>query len=94
MSEKLPFRPLFARVLLERPKVEKVGSIIIPESIQSRHAPAKGTILAVGDTCDESVKALVNREVLFAKFAGDWIKIGEKEYFICMDEDILGETYE
>lgn len=94
MSEDLPFRPLFGRVLLERPKLEKVGSILIPSSATTAHTPTKGTILACGETCDESVKELVGKKVLFAKYAGDWIKAGEREFFLCQDEDILGEVYE
>jgi chaperonin GroES len=83
------FTPLFARVLLERETL-KVGKIIIPESAEKRNAPTKGRVVACGPTCDESVKVLVGRTVLFGKFAGDWIKDGDKEIFIVQDEDILG----
>lgn len=94
MVEKLPFRPLFARVLLERAKVEKFGSIILPESAQARYVPTKGVVLDCGETCHNSVTELIGKQVFFAKYAGDWLKVGDREFFLCQDEDILGEVYE
>ena len=86
----IPFQPLFARVLLEREDKEKIGSIIIPESAKSRYSPAEGRIVAVGHTVDESIKELIGKVVMFAKFAGDWLEIDGRKYFICQDEDVLG----
>lgn len=89
-SSGLPFTPLFARVLLEREEKDKIGAIILPETAKSRYAPAEGKIVAVGDTVAENIKELVGKTVTFAKFAGDWMEINGKKYFICQDEDILG----
>ena len=90
------FTPFFNRVLIERPIKEKIGSILLPDSIQKNHAKAEGTITRVGPTCDDQVKAALGKKVIFARYSGDWIKLGEeqKEYSICNDEDILGEAHE
>lgn len=79
--------PLFARVLLKR-DVLKAGSIIIPEQAQERNAPAKGTVIAVGPTADESIKE--GQRVVFGRHAGAWLKEGDDDFYIVQDEDILG----
>lgn len=92
--DKLPFTPLFARVLLSREKKEKIGSIILPDQAQDRYNPEEGVVIAVGHTADEAVGALIGKKVMFAKYSGAWINIQDKEYFLCQDEDILGVVYE
>ena len=90
MTNTLGYEPLFARVLLEREKKEvTTGGIIIPEQAQTKHAPEYGRVVAMGPTVDESIKSLMGKTVYFAKFAGAWIKVEGKDYFICQDEDIL-----
>lgn len=89
------FKPLFARVLLERQKAQKIGSIHLPSSASKRHAKATGKVIAVGPTADESIKP--GMTVLFGRHAGDWLDthygLSEEEeasFYICQDEDILG----
>ena len=84
-----PLEPLFARVVLERESL-KSSKIIIPDAAGQRNAPNKGIVLAVGPNVDESVKGLIGKTVLFGKFAGDWIKVGDRDLYIVQDEDILG----
>lgn len=93
----LPFRPIFNRVLLKRDGAEEksVGGIIISLNVK-RDAPSIGTILDLGSTCDDPVKELKGKKVMFARLAGDWLTFPgiKEEYYICSDEDILGEiTY-
>lgn len=93
-------KPLFARVLLERPKLEKKGSIIIPEAAQTRHATLKCKVLAKGPTADESIK--VGSYVIIGQHSGAWISaegapvpmLEDSDYFIVNDEDILCEVSE
>lgn len=90
-------KPLFARVLLRRDKLEKVGSILIPNEQQKRYARTRATVIAVGPTADESIKP--GMAVLVGQHAGAWINAqgdpagdtNEEEYFIAQDEDILCE---
>ena len=90
----IPFTPLFARVLLKREKIEKVGSIILPDSVGDRFSPEKGVVIALGHTCDEALSDMIGKTVMFAKYSGAWIKIHNEEYFLCQDEDLLGVIYE
>ncbi len=85
--------PLFARVLLERQSLQNKTSLIIPKSAEKRNAPSEGVVLSVGPTCDESIKALVGKRVLFGRFAGDWFEDPSSgtEFYICADEDIIAE---
>lgn len=92
--DKIPFTPLFARVLLKRDKVEKIGSIIIPDSATNKYNPEEGIIVAVGHTVDEILNDMIGKKVMFAKYSGAWLKIKDAEYFMCQDEDILGVVYE
>jgi len=79
-------KPLFARVVIERETL-KHGSIIIPEDAGKRNAPAKGVVVAMGPECDESIQ--VGQSVLFGRYAGDWFEDGDREVYVCQDEDII-----
>lgn len=88
-------QPLFARVLLKREKVDKKGSIYIPESVQERYAGLKCEVLAVGPNADESIK--VGDSVIIGKYSGTWVDedgkvTPEGEYYICNDEDLLAKV--
>lgn len=91
---KIPFTPLFARVLLKRDKVEKIGSIILPDTAHNKYNPEEGIVVAIGHTVDEIIADLIGKKVMFAKYSGAWIKIQGDEYFMCQDEDLLGVVYE
>lgn len=86
--------PLFARVVLKRDKIDKIGSIILPESSINRYNPEEGIVVAVGHTVDQEVRDLIGKKVMFAKHSGAWIKIKETEYFICQEEDLLLGGYD
>ena len=96
----MQLKPLFARVLLERPKKQKQGSIIIPEMAQSRHASLKCKVLDKGPTADPSIN--IGSYVLIGRHAGDWLSaegnpvpnMDQAEFYICQDEDILCEVTE
>ena len=87
---KIPFTPLFARVLLKREKVNKIGSIIIPDSSANKYNPEEGILIAAGHTVEPEIQNLLNKKVMFAKYSGAWIKIQDEEYFMCQEEDLLG----
>lgn len=92
--ENVPFTPLFARVLLKREKVEKIGSIILPQEASGKYNPEEGTLVAVGHTVEPEIGALIGQKVMFAKYSGAWLKIKDQEYFMCQEEDLLGVAYE
>ena len=93
-------KPLFARVLLEREKATKVGSILIPDSAAKRHASLKCRVIAKGPSADESVR--IGSLVIIGMHAGAWLNAEGKavsqpedaEFYIVMDEDIICEVVE
>lgn len=98
MTENYPYplRPIFNRVLLKREIVKETkGGIILPDKFAKSSSSTIGIVLDVGGTCDDPVKALKGKKVMFSRFAGDWLKFEgiEEEYYLCSDEDILGEVY-
>ena len=90
------FRPLHDRVLVKRVDSEEKtsGGIIIPDSAQEK--PMKGEILAVGDgyVNDEGKARALNVKkgdiVLFGKWSGTEVKLGDDELLIMKESDIMG----
>lgn len=96
------YRPLFGRVIIERVVTDKIGAVMIPETIAKRHARCEGTVIAVGNTA-EGVK--VGDHVIFGRNAGAWLDNtysavrgpagpavkdnDDGTLFICQDEDLL-----
>ena len=91
---KIPFTPLFARVLLKRERVKSIGSIILPDQVKGKLDPEEGILIAVGDTCEPNIHEQIGKKFMFAKYAGAWIKIDGEEYFMCQEEDLLGVCHE
>ena len=86
--------PLFSYVVLEREKL-KSSSIIIPETAEKRNAPSCGVVKAVGRMCEDDVKALIGKLVLFKQHAGAWVKTPDGDEFFSIEEsDIIGEITE
>jgi chaperonin GroES len=92
----MKLRPMHDRVLVKRLEQEQKtkGGIFIPDSAKER--PAEGEIVAVGKGKimeDGSVKPLdvkVGDRVIFAKYAGAEVKIGDEEYLMMREEELLG----
>lgn len=94
-TKKLGVKPLADRVLIKRIEEEEVkkGGIIIPDTAKEK--PQKGEVIAVGPgRLDENGKRIPMEvkegdKVLFSKYAGTEVKIGEEEYLIMREDDIL-----
>lgn len=90
--------PLGDKVVLKRQEAEDTtaGGIVLPDS--ARDKPQRGEVVAVGDghTKDDGSKVpLTVKEgdrVIFSSYAGDEIKIGDQEYLLLREGDILA-TY-
>jgi chaperonin GroES len=91
----LKLQPLGDRVVLEREESETTtaGGIVLPDSAKNK--PARGTVVSVGDgklTDDgkrSPLQVKVGDRVLFSSYAGDEFKIGEQEYLLMREDDIL-----
>ena len=88
-------RPLHDRVVVQRHEEETktAGGIYLPNA--DKEKPARGKVLAVGPgkTLDSgSVRAVavkVGDDVYFGKYAGTEVKVGDKEYLVIREEDVM-----
>ncbi|MEO0069123.1 MAG: co-chaperone GroES [candidate division WOR-3 bacterium] len=87
-------RPLQDRILVERIEEEvKKGGIIIPDTAKEK--PQQGKVIAVGpgriDDKGNRVAMDVKKGdyILFGKYAGNEIRIDDKEYLIMREDDVL-----
>ncbi len=89
-------KPLHANVIvkpLSKETVTKSG-IVIPETV-SQEKPEQGEVVAVGagrvldngQIAPMSVK--VGDKVMFRKYSPDEIKVGEEEYLVIKEQDIM-----
>lgn len=93
---KIKIKPLADYVLIEPLKEEEKtkGGILLPQTAE-KEKPEQGKVIAVGpgrrdekgNLIPMSVK--VGQKVLFKKYSPDEIKVDDKEYLICKEEDIL-----
>jgi len=92
----LNFKPLFNRVVIRQSKAgeQSKGGIYIPSKAQEK--PMEGEVIAVGPgkTLENGtfLKTAVNvgDKVIYAKFGGTDLKIGEDDYIILEDVAIYG----
>ncbi len=87
--------PLGDRVVLKRAEAEgtTAGGIVLPDSAKGK--PQEGEVIAVGDghVNDKGERvALTVKEgdkVIFSSYAGDEISIGDDDYLLLRESDIL-----
>ena len=87
--------PLGDKVVLKRQEAESTtaGGIVLPDSAKDK--PQRGEVVAIGDghvRNDGTRVALTVKEgdrVIFSSYAGDDIKIGDEEYLLLRESDIL-----
>ena len=90
--------PLGDKVVVKRQEAETTtsGGIVLPDSAQDR--PQRGEVIAVGDghvKNDGTKLPLTVKEgdrVIFSAYGGDEIKLGDEEYLLLRESDILA-TY-
>jgi chaperonin GroES len=99
METSINIKPLGDRVLVEplsgeeREKTTKLG-IVIPDTIEKEKSE-RGRIIAVGPgkiTDEGKLIPLSVKEgqiVIFSKYGPDEIKVGDKEYYIIKEDNIL-----
>lgn len=95
-SSKTKIRPLGNRLVVEPEKQEEQteSGIVIPESAKEE-SPEQGTVLAVGpgrmgdDGNRQKPEVSKGDKVIFKKYAPTEIEVGEEEYFILDEGDVL-----
>ncbi len=91
----MKIKPLADRVVVQRieEEEEKKGGIIIPETAKER--PQKGKVIAVGPgrLSDKGERMPMEVKegdiVLFSKYAGTEVKVGDEEYLVMREDEIL-----
>lgn len=94
----MALNPLDDRVVVEPVSAEErtAGGIVLPDSAKDK--PQRGTIVSIGDgyvKSDGTRVALTVKEgdnVLFSSYAGEEISLGDDEYLLLRESDILA-TY-
>jgi len=92
----MKLKPLSDRVIIEAmPQEEKTKSgIVLPETAD-KEKPEQGKVIAIGpgrilsDGKKAPMTVEVGDKVVFKKYGPDEVKIGDKEYLIVSEEDIL-----
>ena len=98
-KSKIKLVPLGDRVVVKREEAEETtsGGIVLPDTAKDK--PQRGEVVAVGDghVKDDGTKVpLTVKEgdkIIFSSYAGDEITIGDEEYLLMRESDILA-TYE
>ncbi len=88
-------RPLGDRVVVRPTEQEEVtaSGIVLPDTAKEK--PQRGEIIAVGpgrlndDGSRLPMDVKDGEQVLFAKYAGTEVKVGEDEFLIISEKDIL-----
>jgi chaperonin GroES len=88
-------QPLGDRVVVEREASEEVtaGGIVLPDS--AKDAPARGTVVSVGDgrMLEDGSRAPLQvkagERVIFSSYAGETFKVGDDEMLLMREDDIL-----
>jgi len=89
-------KPLYDRVLVKRIEEteQRRGGIIIPDTAKEK--PMEGKVVAVGagrlnkDGSRAKLEVKAGDRVLFGKYAGQEIKIDDKEHVIIKEDEVLG----
>lgn len=87
---KVSVRPLADRVLIKPMEAEEktIGGIYIPDTAKEK--PQRGTVVAVGKgTKDVTMELKEGDVVLYGKYSGTEITIGEEDYLIMKQGDVL-----
>lgn len=91
----MKIKPLADKVLVQRLEAESVtaGGIVLPESAKEK--PQKGKIVSLGqgklldDGSRSKFQVKKGDEVLFTSYAGTEVKVGDKDYLIMDESEIL-----
>ena len=99
MNKQINIKPLGDRVLVqplsdeEREKTTKLG-LVIPDTVEKEKSE-RGRVITVGPgrMTDEGkilpMGVKKGQVVIFSKYGPDEIKVGDKEYYIIKEENIL-----
>jgi len=93
----MKIRPLDDRVVIEILEAEEKtsGGIVLPDTAKEK--PQRGKVVAVGpgklldDGSRAEASVVVGDVVLFGKYSGTEVRVGETEYTIMKETDLLAK---
>lgn len=88
-------QPIGERIVLQREEGQEVtkGGIVLPDSAKEK--PARGTVIALGtgklldDGTRSKTQLKEGDRVLFSSYAGETVEIGDVEYLLMREDDVL-----
>ena len=91
-------RPLDDRIVVEPLEAEEKssGGILLPDTAKQK--PQRGTVVAVGpgrllDSGERAACCVKNGdEIIYGRYAGNDVQVGEKEYKIMRESDVLAKV--
>ena len=94
-STRVNIQPLGDRVVIRRDDSESTtsGGIVLPDSAKDK--PARGRVVSVGDgkLLDDGsrgeMQVTAGDRVLFSSYAGETIELGDDEYLLMSEDNIL-----
>ena len=94
-KSKTKLQPLGDRIVVQREESldTTAGGIILPDS--ARDKPSRGTVISVGDGrilsdgSRGSLQVKPGDQVLFTSYGPDEIKVGEEEFLLMREDDVL-----
>jgi chaperonin GroES len=96
MATVIKVRPLGDKILVRREEAQEVtsGGIVLPDTAKEK--PRRGRVIAVGDGKphpETGVRIPLEVKkgdlVLFSSYAGNEVRIGEEEFLIMQQDDVL-----
>lgn len=92
---KIKLQPLGDRVVVQREEMEEKtpGGIVLPDTAKEK--PARGKVISVGngrlldDGTRSQMQVKPGDRVLFSSYAGETFKVGDEEYLLMREDDIL-----
>ncbi len=92
---KLKLQPLGDRLVVKREAAEgkTAGGIVLPDTAKDK--PTRGSVVAIGDgkLLDNgnrgALQVKVGDRVLFTSYAGENIEIGDEEYVLMSESEVL-----
>jgi len=80
-------KPLGENVLIEPKKADSktASGIVIPDTAEEKSQ--EGIVIEIGDS--NKIKVKKGDKVIYSKYSGNELKVGDKELLIIKNEDIL-----
>ena len=94
-KSKIKLAPIGDRVVVERDESEgrTAGGIVLPDSAQDK--PARGRVMSVGtgkllnDGTRSKLQVKVGDRVIFSSYSGEGFRVGDDEFLLMREDEIL-----